>query len=182
MPLSPHGCSPCLWGFILYLLHYQHFIAIVGGSRGEGLCSIHYVFLEATFLSLCIFMCKMKTMTPSFQGHYEDLIIGLGTLPSTGDGHSNIVFLPLLLPLLHQTPAVGWLIAFHLQPQARALDASSEVFPATTIHCSLLPSAGLPASLSSASSPPQRGVCKDLELWPLSSRCPQSVECPFLNS
>lgn len=81
-----------------FLLHYQPVTATVGGSRGKGLCFIHYVFLEATFLSLCLLMCKRKIMTPSSQGHYENLITDLGTLPSAGYGHNNIVFLPLLSP------------------------------------------------------------------------------------
>lgn len=116
VPLSPHCCSPCSWGFILYLLHYQHLVAIVGGSRGKGLCLIHYVFLEATFLSVCIFMCKTKIMTPSSQGHYENVIIDLGTLPSAGYGHSNIVFLPPPFPVIASDTSSG--LAHCLPPSA----------------------------------------------------------------
>lgn len=49
----------------------------------EIICLIHWFpRSHLTFLSLYFFMWKMEIITPSSQGHYENLLIDLDTLPN----------------------------------------------------------------------------------------------------
>lgn len=77
-------------------------------------------------------MHKMGIMTPSSQGHYENLIIDLGTLPSA-QIHSKYWFLASSFPIIASDTSKG--LAHHL-PCLLPRPGGLLLLP--TIHCSPL--------------------------------------------